>query len=264
MIVRTSGVMVLLLVTGCGPRPIPVMENGEVLSDRRAAVVASAREDGESERWRLTEARAAEGTAALATCAPAVCDAIARGEVMLGMTESQVLAATRTTVDAWEIRGSNGLRLMTARIGTPAPRDGVGELAYVSMQSGSVAGYTYREHQGFRTVTAPEDAALAGRSAARADALLLEGDEYAAAGRLDLALDRYDRADVIRPGNSETTLRIASTLDKQLRPIEAELQYRLFVHRLELEQIHARGEVAARIAEAIARAHERIVVLERR
>ena len=92
------------------------------------------------------------------------------------------------------------------------------------------------------TVSTPADATLAGQAAARAEALLREGDEYAAAGRLDLALERYDRADVIRPGNAETTLRIASTLDKQLRPMEAALQYRLFLHRLELEQIEARGE----------------------
>ncbi len=259
-----TAIPMLLLLAACGPRPIPVMENGQVLPDSRESVVAAAREEGERERARLGEARAVEGTTALATCAPTVCEAIARGEVMLGMNESQLLAATRTTADAWEARGSEGLRLMTARVGAPAPRDGVGELAYVTLQNGAVTGYTYRERQGFRTVSTPADATLAGQAAARAEALLREGDEYAAAGRLDLALERYDRADVIRPGNAETTLRIASTLDKQLRPMEAALQYRLFLHRLELEQIEARGEVAARIAEAVARAHERIVVLERR
>ena len=113
-------------------------------------------------------------------------------------------------------------------------------------------------------VASPADATPAARAAAQADALLRQGDEYAAAGRLDLALDRYDRADVIRPGDSETTLRIASTLDKSLRPIEAIMRYQLFIHQMELEKINARGEAAAKIAEAIARAHERIIVLEQR
>ena len=102
------------------------------------------------------------------------------------------------------------------------------------------------------------------RAAARADALLEQGDEHVAAGRLDLALERYDQADILRPGHAQTTLRIATTLDKSLRPVEAIMRYQLFIHQMELERIHARGEAGAKIAEAIARAHERIVVLERR
>lgn len=97
-----------------------------------------------------------------------------------------------------------------------------------------------------------------------ADEMLRQGDEYTAAGRLDLALERYDQADILRPDHAPTTLRIAQVLDKQLRPVEAVLRYRLFIHQLELERLRAEGEVAANIAEAIARAHERIVVLERR
>lgn len=101
-------------------------------------------------------------------------------------------------------------------------------------------------------------------SACMADEMLRQGDEYTAAGRLDLALERYDQADILRPGDPHTNLRIAQVLDKQLRPIEAVLRYRSFIHQMELERIRAEGEVAANIAEAIARAHERIVVLERR
>lgn len=97
-----------------------------------------------------------------------------------------------------------------------------------------------------------------------AEGLLREGDELVAAGRLDLGLDRYDRADILRPNHPETTLRIATTLDKSLRPIEAALRYRQFIHQMELEKIHAHGVVAANIAAAIAQAHERIIVLERR
>jgi len=57
--------------------------------------------------------------------------------------------------------------------------------------------------------------------------------------------------------------RIATVLDKELRPIEALIQYRLFLHQLELENIEARGDAAAKMADAIARARERIIVLEK-
>lgn len=98
----------------------------------------------------------------------------------------------------------------------------------------------------------------------QADQLLREGDAYTAANALDLALARYDQADILRPGHAETSLRIARVLDKQLRPVEAIMRYQLFIHQMELEKIHAHGEVAAGIAEAIARARERVVVLEKR
>jgi tetratricopeptide (TPR) repeat protein len=254
----------MMIMAACGPRLAPVMRSGDVLPDRTTPVVEQARVEGEMERARLAEQRAAEGAMALATCTPAICDAVARGEVMIGMNEGQVLAATRTTADAWEIRPSGAITLMSARAGAIAPSDAVGELAFVNLQNGFVSGYTYREPQGFRMVSSPEDATLGGRAAAQADALLRQGDEYAAAGRLDLALASYDRADVIRPGHPDTNLRIASTLDKQLRPIEAILRYQLFVHQMELELIHARGEAAARLAEAIALAQQRIIVLDRR
>lgn len=259
-----AAVAALLGLAACAPRLAPVMQNGQILPNRGDVAVEQARIEGESERLRLAEARATTGTAALATCAPALCESIARGEVAIGMSEAQVYAATRTTAEAWDTRPGGGMTLMTAQPAAAAPRDAVGELAFVSLQGGAVASYTYREPQGFRTLSSPADATLAGRAAAGADALLRQGDEYAAAGRLDLALDRYDRADVIRPGHAETTLRIASTLDKQLRPIEASLRYQLFVHQMELERIEAHGDAAAKVAEAIARAHERIVVLERR
>lgn len=254
----------LVILPACGPRLAPVMQNGSIVPDRTDAVVAAARESGEIERNRLSEQRAEAGTIAMATCAPDICEAVARGELAIGMNQDQVLASTRTSSEAWDVRPSGSIALMTARVGSLAPRDAVGEIAYVGMQNGLVSSYTYREAQGFRTVTSPEDATLAGRGAAQADALLMQGDEFAAAGRLDMALDRYDRADVIRPNHAETTLRIASTLDKQLRPIEAVLRYQLFIHQMELEKIAARGDAAAKMAEAIALAQQRIIVLDRR
>lgn len=254
----------LVILPACGPKLVPVMQNGSIVPDRTDAVVQAARTEGEIERTRLSEQRAEAGTIALATCAPDICEAVARGELAIGMNQDQVFAATRTSSEAWDIRPSGSIALMTTRPGSLAPRDAVGEIAYVGMQNGAVTSYTYREAQGFRMVSNQADATLAGRAAAQADALLAQGDEYAAAGRLDLALDRYDRADVIRPNHAETTLRIASTLDKQLRPIEATLRYQLFIHQMELEKIAARGDAAAKMAEAIALAQQRIIVLDRR
>jgi tetratricopeptide (TPR) repeat protein len=258
---------VALLLSACGPhiRPLqPVMDNGEVLGTRTEEVVERARVEGEIQRDQLAEARGAAAAAALASCSGEICEAVARGEVALGMNEAQVLAATRTTPHAWDVRSNGRAMLMTPRSALDMPEDAVARVALVSLQGGRVASYTYREPQGFRTVATPQDASFAGRAASQAEALLRQGDRYTLAGRLDLALERYDQADILRPGHPETTLRIARTLDKQLRPIEAVLRYRMFIHQMELERIRAEGDVAAKIAEAIARAHERIVVLEKR
>lgn len=255
----------LALTAGaCGPRIQPIMENGAVLRPESEEVVRRARESGEAERARIAEERERVEAAALAGCAGSTCDAIARGELALGMTESQVLAATRTTPDAWEARGSGRTRVMSARVGAQAPSDAVAEVAYVSLRDGRVESYTYREPQGFRAVTSPVDATFQGRAAAQAEALLREGDDFALRGDLAGALDRYDRADILRSGHPETTLRIARTLDKQLRPLEALMRYQQFLHQMELEKIHAHGEAYARLADAIAHARERVIVLEKR
>lgn len=262
-ILSPVGVLALLVTTGCGPRLVPVLQNGQMIPTNTDAAIAQAEVDTRAEQTRLAEAVANTTTDALASCAPAICDAIARGELAIGMSEADVLAATRTSQDAWSVRGSGGASVLTPAHSARAPRDGVGSIAFVSLQNGRVSGYTYREPNGLRMVASSADASPQGRARAQADALLTEGDALAAAGQLDLALDRYDRADVIRPNDSATTLRIASTLDKQLRPIEAILRYQLFIHQLELEKIEARGEAAARMAEAIARARERVVILDR-
>jgi tetratricopeptide (TPR) repeat protein len=257
--VKTVAVVALLAASACAPR----LQRVTVQPGTADAVIERSRTQGDIQREELSAQLGAVTANALATCAPAVCEAITRGEISLGMTQAQVLAATRTTAQSWDSRG-------TDRASTMMPRDegrtadAVGNLAFINLQDGRVASYTYREAQGFRTVATAADATPAGRAAAQADALLRQGDEYAAAGRLDLALERYDQADVLRSGHPETTLRIASTLDKSLRPIEAILRYQLFIHQMELERIRARGEAAARIAEAIALAHQRIIVLERR
>jgi hypothetical protein len=256
---KLVAVVSLLAASACMPR----LQRVAVQPATGDAVIERSRVQGEIQRDEVAEQLGTVTASALATCAPAVCEAITRGEISLGMTQAQVLAATRTTPQAWDMRG-------TERASTMMPRDqgraadAVGNVAFVNLQDGRVASYTYREAQGFRTVATPADATPAGRAAGQADALVRQGDEYAAAGRLDLALERYDQADVLRPGDPETTLKIASTLDKSLRPIEAILRYQLFIHQMELERIRVRGEAAARIAEAIALAHQRIIVLERR
>lgn len=260
-----SAALLALGTAACGPRiqPEPILQNGGTIRSLSDSTVGDVRAAGDVERQRLA-AQALETTAAaLEGCAPAVCEAVMRGELLPGMSEAQVLAATRTTAEAWERRGSGGARvLVAAQPGQPI-RDAVGELALVALQDGRVRSYTYREPQGLRTVATAAGASRTARTAAQAEALLREGDDYAARGRLDLALERYDRADVLRPNHPETTLHIARVLDKQLRPIEAQIRYQLFLHQLELERIAATGDAYAKLAGAIAEAQRRIIVLER-
>lgn len=265
-----TGAALALLALGaaaCGPRmqpPRPILQNGQTVSSGVESTIARANAQGEAERARTAEERDATEAAALAACIGAVCDAITRGEVVVGMTEEQVLAATRTTRAAWDARGGGRVRTLTAATRGEEPHDVVGTLAYVTLEGGRVRSLAYREPQGVRLVASAADARPEGVARARAEALLREGDELALVGRFTEALDRYDRADVVRPENPETTLRIARALDKLLRPQEAALRYRLFLHQLELEKIRAQGEAYAHLAAAMVEARERIVVLERR
>jgi tetratricopeptide (TPR) repeat protein len=239
----------------------PIMENGdrvEVPSGQDAANPASAARMAD-ERDRADSIRAA----ALAGCAGDVCEAIVRGELALGMSETQVLAATRTTSIAWRIRRSGPAVVLMPRTIEGGPSDVVADVAMVRLDDGRVASYAYREPTGLRLVSSPEDATTTGRAEALGEQLLREGDDLVARGDLDGALNRYDRADVLRPDDPMIGYRIATVLDKQLRPIEALIQYQLFLHQLELEKIEARGDAAAKMADAIARARERVIVLEK-
>lgn len=202
--------------------------------------------------------------AALATCHGEICAAITRGELALGMNETQVLAATRTTHDAWTVRRADGTAIMVPRSAQMAPRDALGQVAMVQVAPGGVRTYSYQESQGVRVVSTPEDATTAGRARAMAEMMVREGDDYTARGQFELALNRYDRAHVLSPDNVEVTYRVATTLDKMLRPQEAAIQYRLFLHQLEMERIRAVGGIYASMAEAMVYARERLVVLERR
>jgi tetratricopeptide (TPR) repeat protein len=256
----------LVALSACTPRRVrqePIIRQGDRVASTDA-VVASARSQSEAERARSQDEVDGLRAEALASCQGEICGALARGEVVLGMTETQVLAATRTTSSSWAIRRAGPASILAPASRGLAPRDQVGELALVQLRNGRVASYSYQEAQGVRVVESAWDATSAGRASALAEMLIREGDDLAARGDLDGALNRYDRADVLRPGDPELDYRIATVLDKQLRPIEALIRYQLFLHRLELEKIEARGDAYAKLADAIARARERVIVLEKR
>lgn len=256
-----------LATLGCGAAtkridegPITIIHNGERVGDPTRAADAATSQALDA-KLIGRERRDSIAAAAFATCTGDVCAALGRGEIALGMSEAQVLAATRTTDVAWTARRSEGATILTPRDADAVPRDAVAPVALVQLASGRVAGITYREPQGLRTVTASADVADANRF--RAAALMKEGDELAAAGDFTGALERYDRASVVQPADALLEYKMATSLDKLLRPREAELRYRLFLHRLELEKIEATGNANAKLAEAIAQARQRIIVLER-
>jgi tetratricopeptide (TPR) repeat protein len=241
--------------------PITVMRNGErVAGPVRATDAATTR--ALEARLEGRDRRDSLAATAFATCAPPICAALGRGELALGMSEAQVLAATRSTTLAWTARRSGEVTVMAPRDEDAGPRDAVAPVVLVQLAEGGVAGITYREPQGLRTVTAPADVSDANR--VRALALSREGDAMAAAGDFTAALERYDRASVVDRADAELQYKIATALDKLLRPREAALRYQLFLHRLELEKIEATGSANAKLAAAIVQARERIVVLERR
>lgn len=254
------------LSVACAPKRVhqdPILENDDRVPDA-ASQVQGAAAAAASQQATQQMTRDSIAAAAMASCAGDICAAVTRGELALGMNEAQVLAATRTTYDAWTVRRSARSTVLVPRSPELAPSDAMGELAMIQVADGQVRSYSYREAQGVRVVSSPEDATVDGRAAAMADMLIREGDDYVARGEFDMALNRYDRAHVLKPADPTITYRVATTLDKQLRPYEAAIQYRLFLHQLELERIDAYGDAYARMAEAIAHAKERIVVLERR
>lgn len=240
--------------------PITIMRNGDRVAEPTHAMneatsqALDARLEGRGRRDSIA-------AVAFANCAPTVCAALGRGELALGMTEAQVMAATRTTELSWSARRSGGVSVLAPRDLEAGPSDAVAPVALVQLANGGVASITYREPQGLRTVSSPAD--VDGANRARAVALSREGDALAAAGDFTGALERYDRASVVDRADAELQYKIATSLDKLLRPREAELRYRLFLHQLELQKIEAVGSANAKLAEAIAQARQRIVVLEK-
>lgn len=257
--------LVALGLAACARKQIdeqPIMRNGDRVASNDD-IIAAQRTAARSDAARIAQERDSLNAVALAGCQPSICDAVARGEVAIGMSPTQVYAATRTTPDAWRVRQAAGVTTMTPASGEVAPKDVVGELAVVQVGEQGVATYSYRERQGIRVVSSPQEASATARATMVAAGLVREGDELAANGNFTAALDRYDRASLLVPNDAEVDYKIAMSLDKLLRPIEAVLQYRLFLHKLELEKIDAVGRANARLAEAIALAQQRIVILER-
>jgi hypothetical protein len=79
-----------------------------------------------------------------------------------------------------------------------------------------------------------------------------------ATGHFEAALDRYDRADVLRPAHPMLDYRIGRLLDLQLsRPAEAETRYTRFLYQLEPAGPDT-GEEAGLVNAAAAHARERL------
>ena len=253
-------------LSGCnGPRQIherPILVTGDRVASADSTV-AAIRLRTEADQQQTAAARDSLLLDATRDCAPAVCAAVARGELSIGMTEAQVLAATRSAPAAWNVRRSAGSAVMVAGSLDAPPADVVGEVALVQLAGGRVSSIGYREPQGMRVVSSAADATTEGRARATADALVREGDAFTAAGDAAAALDRYDRALVLAPNDAMLQYRVATLLDQQLRPVEALMRYQRFLQQLELQRIEAVGNANAKLAEAIARAQQRVIVLER-
>lgn len=253
------------LLAACAPYPqrikdAPIMENGRKLPSADAAALGAATE---IERTRAKALMDSLFAAASAGCEPAACTAVSRGELLLGMSETQVYAASRSTPAAWSVRRSGSTAVMVPASAFAPPRDANGAVAMVLFDGARVREFAYRETQRLRVVTRAEDATAQARSRAVAAALAREGDDLVVANDLAGALDRFDRASVLAPNDPDIQFRTARILDLQLRPLEALMRYQRFLHSLDLERIKAHGEANAKLAEAIALARQRIIVLEK-
>jgi tetratricopeptide (TPR) repeat protein len=98
---------------------------------------------------------------------------------------------------------------------------------------------------------------------AQGQALIIQGDELIANGQFAAALDRYDRASVLLPNEPMVDFKIGRVLDLQMQQQEAAMRYRRFLHSLEIEKIDAIGTANAKLAEAIAMAQQRLMVIEK-
>ena len=166
----------IIALAACAPKRInepPILETGDRV-ESTDAVIERARQDTDRTQREATAQRDAAAAGAMATCAPDICAAITRGEIALGMTEAQVMAATRTSEGAWSTRDAGEASVMVPMSRSTAPRDAMGELAMVQLRNGRVASYSYNESQGVRVVSNPEDATTAGRASALAEMLLRE------------------------------------------------------------------------------------------
>jgi len=242
-----------VLLAACnGPRRVrerPIMTNGD-RTPSQDRIIARAAAEGFSDNAMLTQSRDSVYAKAVATCRGTICASVVKGEISLGMTLAQAMAATRTAPAAWTVRESGAATVMVPRVLGNSPRDATGEVVMVQFDDERVNAVSYRETQGIRVVSSAADTTTDGRANAMADALIREGDQFNAAGDRARALDRYDRALAMKRADAMLEYKVATMLDLQLRPVEAQIRYQRFLQSLEIEQIRARGDANAQLADA--------------
>ncbi|MCU0625124.1 MAG: hypothetical protein MUF21_01380 [Gemmatimonadaceae bacterium] len=263
----TSFALAALALVACnGPRRIherPILVNGDRVpsADR---IVQQANAAGTREQQQLVRARDSVYARAVGSCQGEICAYITKGEIAIGMTPAQVMAATRTSPQAWTWRESGDAGVLVPRAADIAPRDANGEVVMVQFRDERAASMSFRETQGIRVVSSALDTVGEERMLAAAEALIREGDQFLAAGDRVRALDRFDRASALKPEDPHLQYRIATLLDLQFnRPMEAMVRYQRFLTSQEIQLIQARGTANAQLADAIARAQQRLIVIER-
>lgn len=255
---------VLLVASACAPypqrvdQPVVIPNNAQVPQVDPTATGNAAQMDYARIRF------SADSVYALAIrgCAQGVCDAIGRGEIVLGMNPDQVMAASRTGPQAWVVRRFDGFGTMVPASPNASPYDRVGQVMVVQLDRGTAAVVSRRGPQGIMVASNPQDQTTQARARQQAEALVREGDDLVAANDLAGALNRYDRASVLDPDQPEIEYKAARLLDLQLRPQEALMRYQRFLLSMDIERIRAQGEANARLAEAIALAQQRVIVLQ--
>ena len=262
--VHTAGLLAFALAA-CAPYPQrvnerPVMVNG----DRVPAVDAStAAPMVAADREAMKAAMDSVYGVATAGASTAVRESIARGEVTIGMNEAQLFAATRTTPSAWVVRRNNGSAVLVPASLSGMPKDKLGEMVMVQMDGGRAAVLSRRGPQGIMVASKAQDASAQAQAKESAGLLIREGDDLVASNDLAGALNRYDRASVLDPEAGEVQYKAARLLDLQLRPQEALMRYQRFLLSMDIERIRAQGDASAKMAEAIAMAQQRIVILQK-
>ncbi len=249
-----------------GPRVVqeePVLVTGDRVAMADDAIADAQAREATSRRARQATQDSVTAVA-VASCSGAICDAIGRGEVALGMSSAQVLAATRSAPEAWSMRRTGGSTVMTPASLDAMPADAQGSVALVQLDGERVTSVARRDRTGLRVESRASDTTRTARTVALSEALVREGDDYVAAGDRTRALERYDRALVLAPDDALLNYKVGQLLDQQLRPVEALMRYQKFLLSLELQRIDAVGTQNAKLAEAIALAQQRIVVLDRR
>lgn len=255
----------MLLANACAPYPQRVDQPVTIPNNANVPQVDASGAAGaqQMEYARLRYSADSVYAIAIRGCQPGICDAIGRGEIVLGMTPEQVMAASKTGPQAWVVRRFDGFGTMVPASASASPYDRVGQVMVVQFDGGRSAVVSRRGPQGIMVASNPQDETAQARARAQAEALVREGDDLVAANDMAGALNRYDRASVLDPDQPEIEYKAARLLDLQLRPQEALMRYQRFLLSMEIERIRAQGEANARLAEAIALAQQRVIVLQR-